>query len=128
MFQHFDKIPLWHHCFIISLHKERLLCFESRSLIEWIIEFREAISYFTSCDNRLESFHSSWICYGCFGERGDNLRMIDQECWTCYLFADIFPERISESFPIVSFVFDSEFVEFISHRFISCREEINPSF
>ena len=128
MFEHLNKIPFWHHCFIISLRKERLLLLEPGSLIERIIEFRESISDFTPCYNRLESFHSSWICSGCLGERGDNLRMIDEKYWTSNLFTNILPESISESFPIISFIFDSEFLEFISHCFISCSEKIDTSF
>lgn len=128
MFEHLHKVPFWHHCLIITSCKELLLHLESSTLIERIIELRETISNFTSCDNRLKSFHSSWKLIRSLCKRRDNLWMINEKCWSCNLFSNIFPECIRETFPIVSFIFYIQFFEFISHLFISCCEEIDPSF
>lgn len=61
MFEHLDEVPLGHHRFIISFCEEFLLCFESGSLVERIIELRESVPHLTSCDNRLESLDTTRI-------------------------------------------------------------------
>lgn len=102
VFEHLNEIPLWHHCLIISRFEEFLLYFESCSLIDRIIEFRESISYLASCDDRLKSFHASRIFRRYFGKWRNNLRMVYKESWSSNKFTNVFPECISESFSVVS--------------------------
>ena len=128
MFEHLDEVPLWHHSFIITLGEKCLLCFESCTLIEWIIELRESVSDFTSRDDRLESLDSTRMLRTSLRERGDDLRMIHEKYWSRNLLTDIFPECICETFTILSFILDAEFSEFGFHLCISCCEEIDTCF
>lgn len=128
VFEHLDEVPFRHHRFIITSFQELLLCLEPGPLIERIIEFRKSISYFTSCDNRLESLDSTRIRRTSFCKRRDDLWMINEECWSSDLFSDVFPESICETFTILSFISDSEFLEFFSHLVIGRCEEIDASF
>lgn len=126
VFEHFDEVPLGHHRFIVSLGEEFLLCFESGSLIERIIEFRETISDFTSCDDRLEALDASRIARRFLRKGRDDLWVIHEKYWSRDLLADIFPESICEAFAILTFVSYTKFSEFIFHLIISGSEEIDP--
>ena len=128
MFEHLDKVPFWHHSFIISSSKECLLCLESCPLIKWIVELRESISYLTSCDNWLKAFYTTWIGTASLGKRRDNFWMIYEKRRPSNLFTNVFPESICESFSIVSFVFDPQFLELVSHLLVCCSEEIDTCF
>ncbi len=112
MFEHLHEIPLWHHRFIVSCSEEFLLHFESGSLVERVIEFREPVSNLASCNDRLEALYSSWVLARCLCERRDDLRMIDEEGGTGNGLPDIFPESIGQSFSVISLVLHSEFLEF----------------
>ena len=53
--------------------------------------------------------------------------MIDEKCWSCDLLAYVFPERICETFTILTFILHTEFTKLGLHLVISRSKQIDTS-
>lgn len=125
MFEHLDELPVRHHRLIISSREHRLLLFESRTLIEWIIELGVSISYLTASEYHLESLDRTRILRARLRERGDELRMSHEKCGARNLTTSVFPEGIGEALTIGPVVLHTELRELRSHGIIGRSQDID---